>query len=460
MNDILFEKRYEANSQFNSAMQTQIRNAIVFGTGVSMVDKSKYDDVPLQYVSLKMRDVFLEADMAGNIVTVMHMMQMSKEQIHNHYNLSTDDLSFLKWADENVAATAELKYFNVCHIVSKKGWYGKNYDVPANDKDWNSYHIILQGGKALRLSGYKSNPYIVTRWQKRGSTPYGIGLVESILATIKLLDTNIGYFIHHCGQTVLPTMLTTEEFASATITLEPGQILSGLLTEDGRTKIRPLLEKAQMNSAVEMLNAIDRWERSIKDSFANSEYQYQRNPGNPTTATEVKERTLQKFSLFAGNFSQMADDFQLLVRREMDVLQEFNILPKFLDSALKNAGAKIRFNFKSPLLNAASLAELSSMEQFFGMVGQVLSADPSYHISDFLNLPAWMERIRKILNLDSDLIYTEEEAEDRKDKRNESEQRAQDAATTLKLAQANAQNSQAAQPGPGISQTQIAQEAQ
>jgi len=164
------------------------KSRIVFGTGVMFVEEGK-GNKDLNFRTIHIADVALAEDSEGYVDTVYRTFYMSIRDLVQKFGLSS-----LSRESKDKYETNAFEEIRVLHCVyprtdeererDSKGNFKRTSDnLPYTDMwiEYETRHKIEEGG-------FRTFPFVVSRWEKEVGEVYGHGPVMDALADIKTLN--------------------------------------------------------------------------------------------------------------------------------------------------------------------------------------------------------------------------------------------------------------------------------
>ncbi len=240
------------------------------------------------------------------------------------------------------------------------------------DYDLNVYHyqvIDSENDSELLHREYKTNPFIVLRWNKCAGEPYGRGVGMTALNDIKTLNLIKYYSLRNLAYN-LPVFLVEEDgmLDVETIDLAPGSLN---VVPNTSSSVVPLNIQTDFN--IESYKTQELEMQIKKNTYG---FSLPNEGDKQLTATEVITRKREMQKSLNSVFGRILSEFQMpLIRRMFDILGDTGVLgQEYLDRFDVNDinGLTYKVNIVTPMArilkqgeaqsimaNIATLAELS-----------------------------------------------------------------------------------------------------
>jgi hypothetical protein len=357
-NKILFAARKSPRARFHSMAHEGYMSLGAFGTSSMFIDKAPLG--PLLYKSHHLSGVFFCENAWGVVDTVHREFKLTARQAEQ------------KWPDtlpgkiKAAVTKAPDQTFTFLHCVkpNDERQRGK-YD--ASGMPHASYYCTLDEPVILEEGGYNTFPYAISRYVTAPGETYGRSPAMQALPDIKILNEAMKVTHRQWHQALEPPWLTGDDSANVLQT-RPGAINRGMVDENGRPRVLPLVSGSQFDVSFELTG---QKRDTINDVFLVRILQTILD--NPQmTATQVLEIAQQKGVLLAPVMGRQQSEFLgPLIEREFDLLYEAGMFPEPPAELLEMSDGEYEIDYESPLATAqkaqAGLSVLRLLESIGGL---------------------------------------------------------------------------------------------
>jgi len=362
---LMFRYRYAPDANFpgsNSGVYTSLG---AFGNGPLFVD-ALAGAPGVRYRAIPLGEIYFGENHQGVIDKAVRKFRMNARQLAQKFPKVELPYQVAQSNDDNVK-------FVCYHYVSP------NIDRDPQRKDfrgarYRSLYILEMGRVLLDQGGYRSWPYPTARDTRAPGEIYGRGPAMRVLPAIKTLDEEKKTILKQGHRTVDPILLAHDDGVVDALSLRPGAIIAGGVSDQGKLLVQPL-PVGDIRVGRDML-ADER--QIINDEFLVSLFQILTQ--TPTmTATEVLERVREKGILLAPTVGRQQSEYLgRLINRELDVLSRQGLLPA-PPPELIEAGGEFTVIYDSPMSRAQRAEEASGLLRSIESVASVvqLTQDPS-----------------------------------------------------------------------------------
>lgn len=362
---------------------------LAVGTAAIIPIKGDHNE-PVRFGSISIDQIALECDAYGRVVFISWRQTFTRDQILAAY---PDGVWPDEWRAETMSSKGrETVTFTQCF------WQLGN----TKRDGWQFVAYLDQSTAPVVQKRYRTQPIAVPRYYRVPGEAYGRGVVLTALPSIKTVNKAqeialkaaaiqmLGIWGYRAGGTFNPD----------TVRVGPGefwpmQATGGVLGPDVQ-RIDPA--GGRMDVARMLIgNLQDQIREALLDTRL-PEYQ-----GTPRAASEIAARLRQRADVHIGAFGRLVREIMpVIVPRVAEILYEFAYLqmPMTIDELL--VSCKVR----SPMaaaLNADRLAAIANYLEFAGAV-----AGPE-SVPLYANIDKIMEQVGKGLQIDKELIPTEDE---------------------------------------------------
>lgn len=365
VNRILFSQRYSPTAMFTAASQENYLSIGAFGTGAIFCGESfRRGQFSFLYRPVPLSELFIRQNFHGQVDTVVRKMEKTARQLLQQFGDAVGD-------DVKRAADKEPdRRFCLLHVV-----------VPAEDApymrnrqdEYASYYVIQDTSAVVSIGGYRTFPYIVSRYMTSPNEVYGRGPAMVILPEVRTLNEVRRTSLRTMQRNAEPPLLTIQDGSMTKLSTRPNAIIGGGLDSQGRQLVQPL----QMGSNPEAaLAQAQECNDIINEAFFINLFQILIETPR-MTATEVIERAQEKSSLLSPIMGrQHAELLGPLIERELSLLEDNGLLPP-MPPELEEAGGAFTIEYESPLTKMQKAEEVSAIMRTLEMTVPLAQIDPT-----------------------------------------------------------------------------------
>lgn len=347
--DFLFRQRYNDKANFASQAHEHILSLLAFGTAVMMVE----DDLKGQvhYKSSHLSEHFIMENSFGVVDTNFRKYRITARQAAERFGENTPP-KVRQCLEKNPQKEMEF-----LHVV-----------MPDKDNETDypfvSYHVSIEDGVVISVGGFRSFPYIVSRWVTAPNEIYGRSPAMNALAEIKMLNQIRRTDLKARHNAVDPPILAADQHTIRRLSMKAGSINYGTIDASGRPLVQPYNTGHSISTSEDTINDSREF---INDAFFVSLFQILVDSPQ-MTATEVLQRAQEKGTLLspaAGR--QMSEWIGPLIEREMDIYGEYGVFEDGgileMPDALKELDGEFDIKFTNPITRMQQSEEALGTER-------------------------------------------------------------------------------------------------
>jgi len=400
--DRLFEHRYSGRANF-AGMQHQVYESLgAFGNGAKYIEPD-LGRGGIKYAFVPTSELYVAYDMWGKLARVHRRYKLEYHAARAEFGKDALPTELNKQGAKDPFIDVDL-----LHAVElNEGRDSARAD--AKGMQWASWHVIMRSGekKVMRRGGYRTMPYVFSRYAVGDGQTYGFAPALQALADIRMLNVMDHGMIKAGDRAARPPLLASDDDLSMPPVLKADAINYGWLDAAGNPKVRPLEYSGRYDIGLDIRQ--DRVQ-SVNDFFLVTLFQIL--VESPTmTATEVLERAAEKATLLAPTMGRLqSEDLAPLIEREIDCLDEIGDMPE-MPMEVQQFGGVYDVEYRSPL------ARMQRAENGSGImrgleVAQALAMDGNFAALKRIKRSETLEEIWKMHGAPLDLLYSPEEYEE------------------------------------------------
>ncbi len=395
--DHLFNLRYRPEAGFANQLHETYLSLGLFGTAVLYV--GDLNGTGPIYRARPLSEFFLGEDQYGRIDTVFRHYQLTARQALNEFEPQNLSENILRAAQN--PGQAEKK-FDFLHAVFPNPDYNPS-QLGLSGWAFSSYHLEKASQSIVRLGGFRTMPYIVSRYLTTSGEIYGRSPAMTVLADIKQVN-EMEKTILRAGQKIVdPPLLLPDDDVLSAISLRAGALNYGGLSEDGRPRVLPLEGTGRLNVGLEILNEK---RQVINEAFLVKLFHVLLE-GPQMTATEVLQRAQEKSELLGPAIGrQQTELLAPIIYRELDIILSYECPPQTLDLILAKDGW-LNIQYDSSVARSQRAEVANQVLRTVDSLALLARHDPK--ALSLINFPEAAKTIAKALGLPNKLLLSSEE---------------------------------------------------
>ena len=398
--DRLFTLRGHHLANFTSAAIDVYRQMGVFGHGSMFV----HHEVgrAIRYMAIPVKEIWIDTDPAGVLDTVHRQYQLTVRQALKEFE--SDDLpTEITSLKDKPEQQDQKRTFLHCVFPNP------DFDSTREDTGGKPYlSVHLYKNKVVRLGGYRTMPYLVSRYETMTGSAYGFGPAMLVLPDIKMLNEMGKTTVRAAHLSVDPPLLLKDDDLLSPFGIQPAYLNYGGIDDQGRPTVRPLEMGQRLDIGLEFTQSR---QAPINDSFLVTLFQILIDQPQ-MTATEVLQRAQEKGILLAPVMSRIQSEFLgPLTSRELDILFDIpGALPPPPPQMTEDGGSGIEVEYSSPLAkNMQSGGEALGFQRLLEAVLPLSQVDPG--ILDLINLDEGMRVLAQAVGAPAKALRSPEEVD-------------------------------------------------
>lgn len=361
--DFLFKQRYSAKSNFASQAHEYIVSLLAFGTAVMSVEDMVGDG--LKYKSSHLSEHYIMENARGIIDVDYRKYRMTAKQAYEKFKDKTP---------QKVLDTLEKepnRRMEFLHVVMPD----ENGD---SDFPFVGYHISCEDKELVSIGGFKTFPYIISRWNTAPNETYGRSPAMNVLSEIKMLNQIRKTDLKARHNAVDPPILAADQHTIRKLSMKAGAINFGTVGPDGRPLVMPYRNGADINVSND---AIQQSRQIINDAFFVSLFQILVETPQ-MTATEVLYRAEEKGMLLSPNAGRQKSEWlDALITREIALYEDYGVFEDGgileMPDSVKEYGGSINIRYTNPLSIMQKSSEAAGTTRTIQSLIPVAQIDPS-----------------------------------------------------------------------------------
>lgn len=392
-NEMLFNMRYSATSNFQAAINEAYISSAVFGHGIiQIVPDLKRKRV--NYYALPVKEFYIDKDAFGFINTFYRKVDMKMrhvlQQFPNYLPEKYKDREDTKWLDDNI----EVLHAVEPSFKSSTKYHSAYIDITNKEMMEEPSEMGYCTYMGFRSSVFPSS-----------DDPYGFSPCMSVLPSIKALNSLQFNFLKQTDMAGQPTLLTNSDIIDATKVAANGTVVEGGIDDEGRQMVQALRTYNEMPA---LDYQIQQYQEKIRQAlFVN--YLATFSPTQSRSATDAMIKANEKANLVAPAGDRIARELLLpLIEAELKIYGDMNILPQ-MPAELKDLRTQYDIILDSPLLKGQRMDSVNSAVTLIQYISQFAAIDPN--AANSVNADRLIRYLQDAMNVPASVMNTQEEVQ-------------------------------------------------
>lgn len=347
----LFKERYSGASGFAAQQYEKYLSLGLFGTGIMAINPNPKGGI--MYKTHHIAEHFMLENHNGRIDVDYHVFKLSGKQALERYGDEMDEKTY------NLCVKNGNDKFDFIHLVKPNPDYDPT-SMLSEKKKFISIHVDVAGDKIMRVSGFNTFPYAVSRYVTIPNDVYGTGAAQLVLPDILMANEMSRTGLVSKKLRGLPPVLVKNDGIVTPAgggKIDSGKLIKGGLDASGNPNMRPYLSGAD---PVTIDNEVARSSELIDEAFLASIFRILTDTKR-MTATEVMERLEEKADLLAPLMGrEQTESLSVQVEREIDILSSqgrYPEAPEAIQRLQETTDVGYEIVYTSPLAQAQKAKE-------------------------------------------------------------------------------------------------------
>lgn len=397
LTDTLFRARYSPRSGFTYASGEHYMSLGAFGNGCTFLDEDVGRD--LRYQSIFFGDVWIGTNHAGMV-----------DRVHRKFELTARQ-AMGKFADpgERIRKAVEKspeQKFEFIHCVKPR----QDYDRGRRDfrgMRYASYYLTCADRDIIDEGGYRSMPYLFSRFSTAPRETYGRGPASVVLPTLNTINEQSKTLLRAGQRALDPPIMMVDDDALETFNLKSGALNRGYLDGQGNALAVPFQQNGNMPIGLEMIQDS---RHIINDAFFVSLFQILIEQPQ-MTATEALLRAQEKGELLGPSVGRQQSEYcDPMIQRELGLLSQVPRLLPEMPPELQEAGGVLATQYTSPLDRMQQAGDGAAMLRWVEAATPVAQFKPE--VLDGINWNKWGRKLADIQGVPAEVQADEAEQEE------------------------------------------------
>ena len=398
------------NSNFSQQVYECYRDLGIFGTATLAEEEDEKDHV--RFHARPINEIYISEDSAGRVVEVYRIFLLTAKQAVDTFG------------DKVSPAVKENATKNPNKKIEYLHWVGKRDIREAGKEDsinkpYASVWVEVETKRKVGEGGYEEFPFFVVRFQKNSMEKYGYSPAITVLPDMRMVNKMKKTILQQAEKMVDPPLDAPDEGYVLPLDISSGAINYHRQGIDQNNLIRPLLPDISRGLPI-TLDMIKDTQETIKGAFFVDLFLML--AGQPKmTATEVMQRVNEKMVVLSPVLGRLTSEFlDSIIHRTIMILMRRGVIPP---APPELQGKEYVIEYISPLARAQKAFENNSMQQFIGVVAEMMQMSPE--AVDVVNIDKVIREYGKIQDIPPSLLRSDGEVEQIRQERQQQAQQMQ-----------------------------------
>jgi hypothetical protein len=355
-------KKSIENSNFYAQINEFYTDICGPATACLYAEESREPGQDLFFSTIHIKGVYLLHDDQGNLTCIFVCREMTAWQIQERWGSKKKTGNIPDRVRGAMDSNRPNEPFEVLHVVYKNDDYVERNLLDPMKFKWASAWIMVQDKAEIDRGGYKEMPYVVEFWSKASAEVYGRGPAWDALSDTKGLYKMKKSLLYAGEMATRPPILLPDSTTTYPINWKPG----GLGYFNPNSKHPPYVPNIGQGFPVGK-DLLESERNQIRDWFYST--QLQLIDAKKMTAEEVRARMAENARILGPTFGRLIGFFDRLFGRMRGLLADKGKLrqaPGIVKRMAIEKGVNINVRFVSPIVKAASLAEVQGITHTAG----------------------------------------------------------------------------------------------
>lgn len=406
LRDFLFDGvRYVSTSNFVPATQACLRNVVRYGPAY-LYSEEGFGGTLIYYASIPVHEGYLGRNRWGVPDTFHRKYERTARQVAQIVGYDKLPPTIKEMANDPVKQDEKVSLLQAIMPREERQMYSVGGYRDYLDTAFVSYHIIEEEEFIAKESGFRTFPISCFNWRRYEGDTYGISPTIEALTTVREINAVRRTGLRALQQVTDPATASKARLDFVPV-LNPGENYPGLIGDDGRPLIAPIVTGQNPQYAFEY--AAMRAEEIRDMMFVNLFQTLVQNP--KMTATEALIRQEEKGALLGPSGSIIQAGFATNLDRELSILEAkglYDADSRFLPPQ-SLAGKAIRPTFTSPLDVLRRAAESRDADMVVMAAVQLATAKQDPSVLDVIDEDEYIRIKKDASRAPQRLLRTEDE---------------------------------------------------
>lgn len=335
-NSQLFALRNDPRSGFAGQVHESVASLFCFGMQ-SMWPDIRTDAagrrVGLSYKSEFIGQTFVREDANGLIDTIHNAFSLRARQADAKWGAAAPEAVKKAIRDNQPDAVIEF-----IHVIAPNRQFEPGRLDAAGKPIAGCYVCKTGGAELFQQGGYRVMPRIVSRFINAPNESYGRCPAFTILPAVRATQQMMVDIMVASELSARPPMGAHSDMEDRMVRYAAGEITYGAIDSRGQQMLRPLLEGADLQGAMAML---DKLHGHIDRAFFVDMLQIRNDMKSHVTDSQLYQRDEEKGMLLGPFANQETEWLSPMQEREIDLMDELGLMDDMPEEAMEAMGAGV-----------------------------------------------------------------------------------------------------------------------
>lgn len=394
------------NAMNQSNFQTEIHEVYqdLGSTGTAGLIIEEDEDEIINFSYENVHNMVIDEDHRGRVNYFAKEYELSVRQIMDKFpDLEEGELRdrLFKESVNNPA-----KRFKIIQEVMKRSKAEMEGGVGTTAMEYQSIHVMKEGGETLKESGFEEFPAAIVRWSKNNKEKYGRSPGMKTLSDIKMANQMKKVTLQGAQLAVAPPLQVPDNGFLAPLNLRP--FGTNYYRGNSKNRIEPLLTGAQPQLGEGLLEIVH---VSIREHFLTDKLVTPQN--DRMTATEIIQRRDEQLRFLGPVLGRLDREllkkivdrvFSIMLRKKL-----FLEMPKELVDFIATKGGRfdLLVKYRSTIAQAQLITQSENISRAVNATSFVIGSQPE--VMDNIDGDKLLKKNFKIFGVDPDIQRSEDE---------------------------------------------------
>lgn len=366
----LFSVRYSPLGNFGNQQHETYMSLMAFGTGVKKVEERLGNGIT--YKSSHLAEHFFMENKSGMIDCDYRKYKLTARQAAQIFGLYRLPSAIQKAFDKT-----PNERFEFIHAVfpNEDRKFGRSDN---KNMAFSSFHVAMEGSGLVAQGGYRTFPYIISRYVTAPNETYGRSPAMTALGEAKMLNSMRKTDLRARHLAIDPIVLASDMQSIRAKNMRSGGILYGGLDGQGNPLVKPFDNRSRIDLSND---AIQQSRDFINDVFFVKLFQTM--VENPSmTATQVMELVRERNMIASPALGKIeSEDLANLIARELDIFSAAGLFDEGAElempKIIRDNGSAFEIEYTSPLSAMRKSEEALATQRTVEAAIPISQIDPS-----------------------------------------------------------------------------------
>lgn len=316
------QETVERSNFYNEAYAVYI-DRIVTGTGAMLCETHK-ESARLIFSHIPAGTFGIAENELHEVDTLCRVWKATPAQLVGQFGEeAVSDTVRQAYESDRERYTKEIKVYQL--VEPRRGKVsGSAGESDGTKMPYRNVYLEAAGGHVIFEGGYAEFPFVVTRFVRYGTTPYGHSALGSVYQEMLDLRKLKSIMMVSAERRAIPSLLVTAEMAGEVDLRAGGQTIVSAL--DGRADIPR--ELAPANDARDAMMLMQEQQKEIDDALFKTSLQGITETDKTMSAREVSARMAEKAMTITQSFTQFSVDFYPMQQRIFACVFRLGLMPR------------------------------------------------------------------------------------------------------------------------------------